>query len=191
MFDWDEIKNIVLSLAVLSLSLCLATSAPLSPTFFVYFSFFGVSVGIGFVLHELAHKFTAHYFGAYARFEVWPLGLLLAVLSGLIGVVFVAHGAVVIYDWVEPLAMFYVALAGPLTNLALTTLFVFLHFTAPFTLGDYELWSFSALVNAWLALFNLLPLPPLDGSKMFVVNKAAWLLIFVIALMTFVVVLGL
>jgi Zn-dependent protease len=44
-----------------------------------------------------------------------------------------------------------------------------------------EIWGFFAYINAWLALFNLLPIPPLDGSKMIRTNPALWLPVIAVA----------
>ncbi|MFS8582017.1 MAG: site-2 protease family protein [Limnochordales bacterium] len=67
--------------------------------------------------------------------------------------------------------MMWVALAGPLSNIALAFALARL---APFILNIVPpgalraTWMFlqvSVQLNIWLAVFNMLPLPPLDGSK--------------------------
>ena len=47
-----------------------------------YFAFIvaAVAVGTGFILHELAHKYSAIHYGAHAAFFAWPMGLLLALV---------------------------------------------------------------------------------------------------------------
>jgi Zn-dependent protease len=60
-----------------------------------------------------------------------------------------------------------VALAGPLSNISLVVLFgllarIFISVLNPAVIG---LFGFIALLNAFLAVFNLVPIPPLDGSK--------------------------
>ena len=71
----------------------------IDPLFFLYI--FGIScltVGIGFVLHEMAHKFTAMKYGYYAEFRKDNVMLLMSVvLAALVHVVFAAPGATVIY----------------------------------------------------------------------------------------------
>ena len=62
-------------------------------TYLVYLILSMVTVGVGFVLHELAHKFTAMKFGYWAEFRKDNLMLLVAVvLAALVGVVFAAPG---------------------------------------------------------------------------------------------------
>jgi Zn-dependent protease len=57
-----------------------------------------VSVSLGFVLHEMGHRFLARRFGCFAEYTMWPAGLILALLCSLFGFVFAAPGAVMIYS---------------------------------------------------------------------------------------------
>ena len=41
----------------------------------------------------------------------------------------------------------------------------------------------AAAVNVWLALFNLLPIPPLDGSKVMLWDIRIWVVSFAAALL--------
>src|SRR5690606_18135493 len=70
--------------------------------------------------------------------------------------------------------IFWVSFAGPLSNLILGTLSaLILAFVATQVSSDWGYYSivlrmlrFSVFINFILAFFNLIPLPPLDGSKM-------------------------
>ena len=81
---------------------------------------------LAFVLHELAHKFTAIKFGFWAEFRKNNFMLLVAVaLAALVGFVFAAPGATVIYN-IRPDGRVIsreengkISAAGPLTNLLL------------------------------------------------------------------------
>ncbi|MBU6231298.1 MAG: site-2 protease family protein [Patescibacteria group bacterium] len=72
-----------------------------------------------------------------------------------------------------------IALAGPASNLAIAVIFgLIIRFTAAGVtsasspmLPFLEVASYIVLINILLAIFNLIPLPPLDGSKLFL----AWL----------------
>ena len=65
------------------------------------------------------------------------------------------------YRWGE----ITVSAAGPLSNLALATLFAFLLRLEPGQSGSHaNLASYGVSINIILALFNLIPIPPLDGS---------------------------
>jgi Zn-dependent protease len=61
---------------------------------------------------------------------------------------------------------FLVSIAGPLTNLALTVLFVAaLKARIPFLKPDFLIYG--AIINASLFLLNMIPIPPLDGFNVF------------------------
>ena len=68
-------------------------------TALVYFGVSLVVVFFGFILHEMAHKFTAIKYGFWAEFRKDNMMLLVAVaLAALVGVVFAAPGATMIYN---------------------------------------------------------------------------------------------
>ncbi|NJE03504.1 site-2 protease family protein [Thermococcus sp. MV11] len=143
-----------------------------------------VAVFAAFVFHELAHRQVARHFGYRAYYRRWDTGILLALLIGLAtrlltGTVwiFAALGAVQVYAPYavdEREAIGKIALAGPLTNVAvgaLTLAAFHLLSVSPAVMG--VLWA-TASVNLWLAFFNLLPFPPLDGSKVVRWNAGVW-----------------
>ncbi|MCM8786870.1 MAG: site-2 protease family protein [Candidatus Omnitrophica bacterium] len=130
------------------------------------------------VMHEVAHGWVAFIFGDntakyYSRLSLNPLkhidivGLLMLFLFG--------------FGWAKPvpinylnlknqrLAIFCVAIAGCLINFIIAAFSVFfLHFT--FVQSNFLLatiFLILARINITLAAFNLIPIPPLDGSKVF------------------------
>jgi Zn-dependent protease len=56
-----------------------------------------IGCAVGSIVHELGHKFTAMKYDCRAEFELWPLGLLIAVASSFFGVVFATPGVAHIY----------------------------------------------------------------------------------------------
>lgn len=62
-----------------------------------------------------------------------------------------------------------VAAAGPLTNIvlavAMAALFRLLPATSDYLLVYKGILAYVVMINVWLAVFNLVPIPPLDGSK--------------------------
>jgi len=65
-----------------------------------------------------------------------------------------------------------VALAGPASNILLAILFAGLSiFSARFMADVSEFSSRAALLSVYLAVFNLLPVPPLDGSKLLIAAR--------------------
>lgn len=144
-----------------------------------------IAVGSGFVLHELSHKFTAERYGYWAEFRMWPFGLVLALVTSLIGFIFAAPGATYISGVnITQEENGKISLAGPLTNVGVATAFLpLLFFGNGFWL---QLGSEGVFVNIFLALFNLLPIMPLDGAKVFAWNKLRWAALFVPLALVFV-----
>ncbi|PIU22496.1 MAG: site-2 protease family protein [Candidatus Diapherotrites archaeon CG08_land_8_20_14_0_20_30_16] len=136
-----------------------------------------------FILHELAHKFVAIHYGCYARFVLWPAGLGFAIILSLItsgGFVFAAPGAV--YIWGKNITRKengIISFSGPFANFCLSIIFIFLGIVlSQFVSNQYllTLFYYVAMINIFLGAFNLLPIPPLDGFKVFLWNKLLWLI---------------
>lgn len=134
-----------------------------------------VTVGPGFVLHELSHKFVARRYGFWAEFRMWRQGLIFAlVLSLIIPFILAAPGATYINgSSISKSENGTISIAGPLTNLLIALIFL------PIALFGNGLISYAGLigleVNAFLGAFNLLPLGPLDGAKVIRWNILIWL----------------
>lgn len=139
---------------------------------------------VAFTIHELAHAYTADHLGdptprRQGRITLNPLahldpfGTIMLLISG--------------FGWAKPVmvnplnmrgnyrtSMAIVALAGPLSNIVMAVLFAI-----PFRLGLMQasmgsggvipsmgsLFTQFVFINVVLALFNLIPVPPLDGYK--------------------------
>ncbi len=145
-----------------------------------------IGIGTGFVCHELAHKGVAQRCGYHAEFRMWKMGLAIAVASALLSFgrfLFFAPGAVYTstYKTPDPTEEGLISAAGPATNIALAGLFYLLAAGS----AHADIWStvgeFGFQVNLWLAAFNLIPFPPLDGVKILRWNKAAWLALAVLS----------
>lgn len=121
-----------------------------------------VTAGLGFLLHELAHKVTAIRFGQLAEFRADYGMLFLAVAGALAGFLFAAPGAVVHRGRATLRENGLIAVAGPLTNVALGLLFVPLELLAGGALASVA--SLGVRINFLLAGFNMIPFGPLDGN---------------------------
>lgn len=142
-----------------------------------------VTVGVGFVLHELAHKFTAMHFGYWAEFRKDNIMLLVAVvLAALVGVVFAAPGATMIYgSGVTREQNGKISAAGPVINLLLCIPFGILLLVSGGLDPAYSSRSIlltagmvGLQVNAMIAAFNMLPVSVLDGRKVLAWNPAVF-----------------
>ncbi|MBI2666866.1 metalloprotease [Candidatus Woesearchaeota archaeon] len=139
------------------------------------------TAGLGFLLHELAHKFVARRYGCLAEFRASDQMLYLAVgLAAFIGFIFAAPGAVMISGMVTRKENGLISLAGPLTNYVLAGIFfagglLFPAVGSIFSLGlGINPWWIGFSINAWLGLFNLLPFGNFDGRKIFDWSKVIW-----------------
>lgn len=136
-----------------------------------------LTVGVGFLLHELAHKVVAVRFGQIAAFRADYRMLGFAVVGALVGFLFAAPGAVVHRGRITKRAHGLIALAGPVTNLLLSALFL-VPFLAVIAAGSggflWEVARRGLQINLLLAGFNMLPFGPLDGRKIREWSNLVW-----------------
>jgi Zn-dependent protease len=145
-----------------------------------------MGLAVAIIFHEVAHGWVALYLGdptaKYAgrltlnplkHIDMWGtivVPMVLLIFSSITGGGF-------IFGWAKPVPVNYynlrngkygpamVALAGPVTNLAILSVAGLLARVSPAGTSLPYLFGVIALVNGWLMMFNLLPIPPLDGSK--------------------------
>ena len=143
------------------------------------------------IIHEVSHGFAANALGdptaKYAgRLTLNPLphidpfgSIILPFLSVFLGGIFIGWAKPVPYNPAllrvrnQDLGSAIVGAAGPLANIAIAVFFALAVRFAPFWAGPFgpsaasalELMTVIAVINLWLAAFNLIPIPPLDGSK--------------------------
>jgi Zn-dependent protease len=142
----------------------------------VGFIAFVIAIVLGITVHEFMHAYTAHRLGddtarLLGRLSLNPMvhldpfGTLLLVLAGF------GYGKPVPFNESRlrsSMAVTFVALAGPLANLVLAALCAIpLRFSAASLLGGAyeEILTAIVLWNCVLAIFNLVPIPPLDGAN--------------------------
>lgn len=135
-----------------------------------------LTVGIGFLLHELAHKVVAVRFGQVAFFRADYRMLGLAILSGLAGFLFAAPGAVYHRGRLNRRQSGLIAVAGPVTNLGLAAAFAPIAGLPGFVGGIGRL---GVTINLLLAAFNMLPVGPLDGRTVLEWSRTAFVLVVV------------
>lgn len=128
---------------------------------------------LAYIPHELAHKFTAMYYGLPARYKLIKGLFLLTLVSAIpfMPIKIIVPGTVLIYiAWpVSKETNGVISAAGPITNLliGLAALVV----GGPFSRALAE-------ISGWIAFFNLIPLGPLDGKKILEWSGLIWLTLF-------------
>ncbi|MCI4338674.1 MAG: metalloprotease [Thermoplasmata archaeon] len=182
-----ELTHLALAFVVLSVSIGILAIGPLR--FGVGYAVTGLELAFalgfgaaaaltGFLNHELAHKIAAQRLGYWAEFRMFPVGLLLALLTAFVGFLFAMPGATVVEDIRDPRDFGRTSLAGPLVNLAQGGAFALVG-TALFLRAPGSLWPQIlfplGFFNGWFATFNLLPFGPLDGRKVLRWNLAIWI----------------
>lgn len=145
---------------------------------------------IGIVVHEWAHAYVAGLFGDFTAKNQGRLSFNPAVHYDLVGTIIMPILFVVlgwgIFGYAKPVpvdtrnfknvnrGIFWVSFAGPLANVALMILFSFLlvifQYKIPASFPSHQIiiamLNSAIIINIVLAIFNLIPWPPLDGSKM-------------------------
>lgn len=150
-----------------------------------------VLVLCSFLLHEFGHKFVAQRYGMWSEFRMYPAGLLITLVTSIIGFLFAAPGAVYIRGYADKEANGKISIAGPAVNIVLGAIGVIglaaigggLYNVDDIRVPLYLVLMMLTSLNAFLAVFNLLPIGPLDGWKIFAWNKVVWVVAFVIAIL--------
>ena len=174
-FSETEKKEIKESVIILTAAFAMALTGGLRAvmndvqTFLLYeipFSF--AAVMTGFLLHEIAHKWMAVQYGCWAEYRGNRSGLFFAVLMSTMGFLLAAPGAVMIMGRINKRQHGHIAAVGPLTNIILAMLAMPIY---AMEVGGGELSllgslaRFLIIINLILAGFNMIPVSPLDGSK--------------------------
>lgn len=168
--------------------------AVLSAAIAYFYNFFDPVVGIllptlaitiAIVPHELAHRQVARSRGCWSRFVLYPPGFLVTLaVNALFGAL--ARSPLLFISGYTLISCYsytsdhdgYISLAGPLTNIAISLISLALLYLLPLGLLGIRFLVYLMRLNAFVAFFNLLPLGPLDGAKIFRWNVGAWAALF-------------
>ena len=151
-------------------------------------SIWALPVLVAVTFHEAAHGWVAWRLGDDTAFRMGrvtfnpikhidPFGTFLLPIMLLL-----ASGGKMMFGFARPVPvnfralrsprrdMVLVAIAGPVTNLALAVLAAAMFHTTPFMTGAFQKWvalnlEAAVWINVLLCVFNMLPIPPLDGGR--------------------------
>ena len=176
-----EIRDLIKAWIAISIAFAIVMRGFANLSFYQAFIVAAITVGTGFLLHELGHKLVAQRYGCFAEFRSFDQMLLLAVLMSFFGFIFAAPGAVMIIGPVGVRRNGKISAAGPIVNLVLSVAFLWVLLMQPEgILGIIAFYGF--LINSWLALFNMLPFWNFDGKKVLRWNKKVYGIIVAAAL---------
>ncbi len=186
-FTAREVRDIIISMLFIAVIFAYIFSQSNISAFILLIPATLISVGLGFVLHELAHKFVAVRYGFYAEFRVWFQGLIFGVITAiLIKLAFFVPGAVYIHgNNISREENGKISIAGPLVNIVLALIFLGLAPYINYNANDASAFIISNIIyfgffiNSYLAALNLLPISILDGAKVFRWNPLIWGITFV------------
>ena len=170
-----ELIDLLKAWIAISLAFAIVFNRGLSfdPAFLIVFIVAAITVGTGFLLHEMAHKLVAQRYGCFAEFRASDQMLLIAIaLAVVFKAIFAAPGAVMIAGHVTRRENGFISVAGPWTNIVISLIFLLLGLLLP---ALDIVWNYGFRINTWLALFNMIPLWVLDGKKVWIWNKSVWL----------------
>ncbi len=193
-FTSSEIRDLLIAFFVISLCFGIANTGRNVSALMNMLPMIMVGVGLGFILHELGHKFVSMKYGYWAEFKLWPQGLLFALVTSFFGFVFAAPGAVYTYaNYITEEINGKISIAGPIVNIVLALIFLVVAaavyksaFTSEISLIIFIVCSLGYSINSFLAVFNLLPIGNLDGSKVLRWNIGIWIVTIAVAgVMTF------
>ena len=154
------------------------------PEFLVTLLIMGPPMLFSIILHEIAHGLVAKRLGddtatKAGRLTLNPIPHIDPLGSVILPLILVLSGSQYVFGWAKPVPvrfgnlrnpkrdMMAVAVAGPATNLILAVICTYLaRLFADMGIEPLKLMAIVGLqINVVLAVFNMLPIPPLDGSR--------------------------
>jgi Zn-dependent protease len=144
----------------------------------IVFAALAAIVTASFFTHEIAHKVTAQRRGLWAEFRLTVWGAVLTAISIVFPFKIISPGAVMIAGPAQVDEIGKISISGPVTNIVLSSVLL----GPVFVPNPYSLiFVIGAFFNAYVAVFNLIPLGILDGYKIFSWDKKVWSLAFAVS----------
>ncbi len=179
-------ESLAFLLAILSLAVHYIVEAPLSPLYGFIIPI--ATAAIAIVPHELAHRQVARNSGCYSRFTLSFRGFMITFIINLLAGLFFPPFLIFTAGYTLISCAFggrvegITAASGPITNIIIGLISFALYRAIPLPSPVAYFLVLSAEFNSWVAFFNLIPIYPLDGEKVFRWNKVYWIILFLFSL---------
>jgi Zn-dependent protease len=131
---------------------------------------------IAFLVREITHRTISVWLGYKSQYKAWILGLVIGLVVAFVSngrLLFIAPGALVIthiaihrlgkgYYETSYKHLGWIAMSGAIANMLFAVILKSLHVATGYP------WFFKAMmINIWIALFDMVPVPPFNGSRTF------------------------
>ena len=189
MFSKEELKSLVIATLILGFVVGFDDGRETFEFMYWLRNLFSciLIVALALVVREAAHRIHALQTGHRAELKLWWFGLITALILSIISfgkIRVLVYGGMVIHfmkkhrigyfrQWHSYGDMGIIALLGNIANLGLAFFFKLFMF-----LPNNVLIEKAILVNVLMATFNMLPIPPLDGSMVLYASRPIYVLTF-------------
>ncbi len=148
-----------------------------------------VGVVVGMVVHETMHRNVARRYGMRSSYVTNWLGVLITLITSVLPIKLIAPGYTKVYGYYGSRVGILRSLeAGPASNIVMSIVTLIAGLALGLLSSSYiirfaSIWLLGfSYVNSYLAFFNLIPIPPLDGSKILRLNLTEWGVLFGISI---------
>ena len=171
MFSRKEIEDLVISTVAVALIFSSFNLEILPVTILIVIAVF--------ISHELAHKFVAQHYGMWSEFRMTAMGYYLSAMAILFSLPIFGTGVVYTSGTSNTEHDGKTNLAGPLTNFVIASALAIIAITlallkVPIIVIGLLL-RYGIQLNAFLGLFNMIPLQPFDGATIRFWNNKVWI----------------
>jgi len=189
-FSREEIKDLIISILIIAFIVSFKEWGTAEFNFLMGLrNLFNAIIIVTLVVlvHNSAQRIAGLHVGIRVEYNLWWVGLIIGLILIFISrgnIWFLAPGGIIFHHLAvhrlgffrygtNQLAMSSIAMMGSLANIALAILFKILFIIFP----NNILIEKTIFVSLWFAVFNMLPIPPLDGNKTFFYSRAAYFLV--------------
>lgn len=131
-----------------------------------------------FMAHEMAHKFVAQNYGMWSEFRMTSTGYYLSAMAILFSLPIFGTGVVYTSGTTNTEHSGKTNMAGPLTNFVIAAALAIISILL-FAFGILYPWGillqYGVQLNAFLGLFNMIPIQPFDGATVRYWNSRVWI----------------